>query len=145
MPGAEQPVKTTLADKNAARVLILPKKTLPSRGERFMAFVNKANASEHDVKNELTASADYETKSVGIHHTPAAIKVFEGTYSLSSAACGRKTHLVYVVTQSETLGRFQKEELKVQERASFVISTKNPTYEGPANMQLPAGPTFSEE
>lgn len=140
---AEQAVKQTLANKNAARVLILPKKALPSKGERFMAFVAKANASDDDVKDELTTSADYETKTAGIHHTPAATKVCEGTYTLSSA--GGRTHLVYVITQPETLGKFPREHLKVQVRGSFLISTRNPTYEGPANVQLPVGPEFSEQ
>ncbi|KID87535.1 BTB domain transcription factor, partial [Metarhizium majus ARSEF 297] len=140
---AEQPVKKTLSNKNAARVLILPKKALPSKGERFMAFVAKANASDDDVKDELTTSADYETKTAGIHHTPAATKVCEGTYTLSSA--GGRTHLVYVITQPETLSKFLREHLKVQVRGSFLISTRNPTYEGPANVQLPVGPEFPEE
>ncbi|KAF5137776.1 hypothetical protein E5D57_001555 [Metarhizium anisopliae] len=140
---AEQAVKQTLANKNAARVLILPKKALPSKGERFMAFVAKANASDDDVKAELTTSADYETKTAGIHHTPAATKVCEGTYTLSSA--GGRTHLVYVITQPETLSKFLREHLKVQVRGSFLISTRNPTYEGPANVQLPVAPEFSEE
>ncbi|KAH0593484.1 hypothetical protein MHUMG1_08621 [Metarhizium humberi] len=140
---AEQAVKQTLANKNAARVLILPKKALPSKGERFMAFVAKANASDDDVKDELTTAADYETKTAGIHHTPAATKVCEGTYTLSSA--GGRTHLVYVITQPETLSKFLREHLKVQVRGSFLISTRNPTYEGPANVQLPVAPEFSEE
>ncbi|KAG8409344.1 hypothetical protein J3459_017647 [Metarhizium acridum] len=142
---AERPVKKTLANKNSARVLILPKKALPSKGERFMAFVAKANASDDGVEDELATPADYETKTSGIRHTPAAIKVCEGTYTLSSAAGGRKTHLVYAITQPETLSKFLREHLKVQDRGSFLISTRNPTYEGPANVQLPAGPEFSEE
>ena len=58
-------------DSGKNRLLALPKKVLPkSPKDRFMTFVEKANASVEDIKTQLSSS-DYATKTAGTRHTPA--------------------------------------------------------------------------
>lgn len=60
-----------IGDTGNNRLLALPKKVLPkSPRDRFMTFVEKANASMEDIKSSLAAS-DYATKTAGTSHAPA--------------------------------------------------------------------------
>jgi hypothetical protein len=138
-------VKGVIAKRNAARVLILPKKVLPSKGKRFMSFVAKANAAEDEIRGDLETSFDYDTKNASSHHTPAAIQVCEGVYALSSTAEGKTSHFIYEITQPANLGQFERETLNLHERGSFIMSTRNPDFASPANVQLHVKPEFSTE
>lgn len=145
---------------------MVPKKTLPRTGrDRWVGFVDKADASLDQLRDEfLAASGDYETKTAGTRHAPAATPVGEGVYAITST--GRTSHLVYLLTlphppspppegddddddggdggSSSQLGEVQRE-LGLKERGSFVISTKNPEYPGPANARLPKAPEYPKE
>jgi hypothetical protein len=56
-----------LEDAGNARLLALPKKVLPkSKRDRFMVFVEKANTSIKDLKNQFIAGSDYSTKTAGL-------------------------------------------------------------------------------
>ncbi|POR39210.1 Uncharacterized protein TPAR_00586 [Tolypocladium paradoxum] len=142
MAQAGKSVKGLTGNTSATRLLVLPKKVLPSRGERFMLFVEKANASDDEIKDDFLASSDYETKTAGTHHTPAATQVGEGIYAITTT--GRETHLAYMMTLPKKLGNIQRE-MGLKDRGSFIMSTKNPLYKGPPNAQLPTGPNFSKE
>ncbi|KAL2175493.1 uncharacterized protein P884DRAFT_312429 [Thermothelomyces heterothallicus CBS 202.75] len=143
-----------LGEAAKARLLLLPKKTLPRTGrDRWVAFVEKAGASLDQLRDEfLAASGDYETKTAGTRHVPAATPVGEGVYAITTT--GRASHLVYLLTLphpgsgsgsgSSQLGEIQRE-LGLKERGSFIISTKNPEYPGPANARLPKGPDYPKE
>ncbi|KEY73769.1 hypothetical protein S7711_03077 [Stachybotrys chartarum IBT 7711] len=132
-----------LSDAGNTRLIALPKKTLPASGrDRFMTFVEKSGASYDVIKKEFLDADDYETKTAGTRHTPAATPVGEGVYAITTT--GRESHLVYMTTLPETLGEVQQE-LGLKEKGSFILSTKNPAYPGPANAQLPQGPEFSKE
>ena len=125
------------------RVLALPKKVLPvSARDRFMVFVEKANARVDAIKESVLTSSDYETKTAGTRHTPAAAPLAEGVYAITSI--GRDSHLAYMLTIPAELSEVQRD-VGLKERGSFVMSTKNPQYEGPAQAQLPQGPKFSQE
>ncbi|CAH0046702.1 unnamed protein product [Clonostachys solani] len=129
-----------IGDARNNRLLALPKKKLPLSGkDRFMIFVEKSNASFKNLKKSFLAGADYETKTVGTRHTPAAIPVGEGVYALTTT--GRESHLVYILTIPEKLDSAQKD-LGIKEKGSFIISTKNPNYAGPASARLPKNPKF---
>jgi hypothetical protein len=142
---ATETVKGVIANNHAARVLILPKKVLPSKGKRFMTFVARANVSEDEIKGELFASFDYDTKTANSRYSPAARQVCEGVYALSSAPEGKTTHLIYEISQPATLNQFEEETLGLQKGGSFIMCTKNPTFASPANVQFPEKPNFPDE
>lgn len=129
-----------IGDGGNTRLLALPKKVLPTSGkDRFMVFVEKSGASYEELKKDFLDSSDYQTKTAGTRHTPAATPVGEGVYAITST--GRESHLVYMLTLPEKLDEVQKE-LGLKDKDSFIISTKNPEYPGPANAQLPQSPDF---
>ena len=126
-----------------ARLLAIPKKVLPRTGrDRWIAFVEKAGASSAQLRDEFLSSTDYVTKTVGSRHSPAATPVGEGVYAITST--GGTSHLAYILTIPEELGEVQHE-MGIQERGSFVISTKNPKYPGTANARLPKGAEYPDE
>lgn len=132
-----------LADAANARVLALPKKVFPTGPrDRFMAFVNMADASFGKLKEDFLASQDYVTKTAGARHKPQATPVAEGVYAMTST--GRDSHLAYMLTLPEELDEVL-EALALEKQGSFIMSTKNPKYPGPANARLPKAPDFPEE
>jgi hypothetical protein len=133
-----------IGDAGNTRLCLLPKKTLPQSGrDRWTAFVEKSGASFQTLKEEfLRASEEYQTKTAGARHTPAATPVGEGVYAITST--GRASHLVYMLTLPGELGEVQRE-IGLKERGSFVISTKNPEFPGPANARLPKAPEYPKE
>ncbi|KAH7322732.1 hypothetical protein B0I35DRAFT_426335 [Stachybotrys elegans] len=132
-----------IGDASNARLLALPKKTLPTRGrDRFMVFVEAAGVGFGKLRDEFLASTDYTTKTAGNRHTPAPRPVGEGVYAITTT--GRESHLVYMLTLPEQPGDMQRE-IGLKDRGSFIMSTKNPDYPGPANSQLREGPDFPKK
>ena len=132
-----------IGDMGNNRLLALPKKVLPkSPRDRFMTFVEKANCSMEDIKNSVLASSDYSTKTVGTQHTPAATPIGEGVYAITTT--GRESHLAYILTIPSEPSEVQLD-IGLKKQGSFVTSTKNPQYAGPANTNLPKGPEFPKE
>lgn len=132
-----------IGDAGNYRLLALPKKVLPkSPRDRFMIFVEKANTTIDDIKNNHLTSSDYETKTAGTRHTPAATPVAEGVYAITTT--GRESHLAYILTIPAQLSEVQ-EDVGLRERGSFVASVKNPQYSGPAGANLPQGPEYPKE
>ena len=73
-----------IGDGGNNRLLALPKKVLPkSPKDRFMSFVEKANASMDEIKTNFGAS-DYTTKTVGTRHSPPMAPLGEGVYAIIS-------------------------------------------------------------
>ncbi|KAL0944707.1 uncharacterized protein CTRU02_202594 [Colletotrichum truncatum] len=131
-----------IGDAGNTRLLALPKKVLPESGrDRFMVFVEKSGASFTELKEQFLSGTENETKS-GTSHVPAATPAGEGVYVITTT--GRETHLAYMLTLPSTLGEVQ-EDLGLKEQGSFILSTKNPKFPGPANARLPEGPEFSEK
>lgn len=135
--------KPPLADAGNTRILVLPKKVLPSSGrDRFLAFIDKTGASYDEIKGQFLAGGDYETKTKGTRHTPAATPVGEGVYAITTT--GRESHLAYILTIPQELGEVQKD-LGLKEQGSFIISTKNPEYPAPASARLPKAPEYPKK
>lgn len=134
----------TLGDDAAnARLLALPKKVLPQSGkDRFIAFVEKPAASLDELKEKFLASEDYQTKTVGARHKPAPAPFGEGVYAITTTE--RESHLAYILTLPEEPGDLQKE-MGLQEKGSYIISTRNPSYDAPKNVQLPEGPEYPKK
>ena len=49
-----------------------------------------------------------------------------------------------MTTLPKELGEVQKK-LGIKDQGSFILSTKNPEYPGPANARLPKGPEFPKK
>lgn len=133
-----------LPDLGNNRLFALPKKVFPkSHNDRFMAFVEKANTSIHDLKEKFFKGDEYETKTQGTRRTEPVAVVAEGVYCITRTE-DRSTHLVYAITIPSETGEVQ-EDLGLRSQGSFVISVKNPERPGPASATLPQGPEFPKE
>lgn len=131
-----------IVDAGTSRLLALPKKVLPNTSkDRFMVFVEKANASLEEIKSSLAAS-DYMTKTAGARHTPSATPAGEGVYAITKS--GRESHLAYILTIPSELGEVQKD-IGLQHRGSFVTTAKNPQYPGPQSTRLSECPSYPRE
>lgn len=108
-----------------------------------MAFVEKANTSIQDLKDNFFKGNEYETRTQGPRRVEPVATVAEGVYFISRTE-DRSTHLVYAITIPSELGEVQKD-LGLRSQGSFVISAKNPERPGPANANLPQGPDFPKE
>ncbi|KPM46104.1 hypothetical protein AK830_g425 [Neonectria ditissima] len=132
-----------IGDSGHSRLLALPKKTFPKDPkDKFMTFVDMSKASYQDLKDDFLASSKYDTKTVGTRHTPQATPIAEGVYAITTT--GRESHLAYILTLPQDLDEVQKK-LGLKKQGSFVLSTKNPKYPGPANARLPESPDFPED
>ncbi|QUC17351.1 uncharacterized protein UV8b_01592 [Ustilaginoidea virens] len=129
--------------RRPSRLIALPKKVLPgSAKDRFMAFVEKAEAGDDEIREQFLEGHEYETKTAGHRRRPDATPVGEGVYVLT--ATGRESHLSYVVTVPSEMGDLQRA-VGLKPRGSLLISSKNPEFKGPASARLPAGPDFPKE
>lgn len=132
-----------IGDAGNSRLIAIPKKVLPRSGsDRWLAFVEKTDASFGKLKDEFLAANDYETKTAGTRHSPAATPFGEGVYAITTT--GRESHLAYILTLPEKLGEVQTE-IGLQEKGSWILSTRNPQYPAPQNVALPEAPGFSQE
>lgn len=132
-----------IGDAGNCRLLALPKKVLPTSGkDRFLMFVEKTQMSLKDLKDNFLSASDYDTKTAGTRHTPAATPVGEGIYAITST--GRESHLAYMLTIPTKLSEVQ-EDIGLRERGSFITSTKNPKYPSPANAGLSEGADYPKE
>lgn len=133
----------TIQDKNNIRLIAVPKKVFPRSGrDRWIAFVEKSDASLKTLKETFFPSKDYETKAAGTRHTPAVTPAAEGVYAITTT--GRESHLAYMITLPSELGDLQTE-LGLREKGSFIISTRNPQYEAPRGTALPQGPDYPKK
>ncbi|KAI2640277.1 hypothetical protein GGS21DRAFT_548439 [Xylaria nigripes] len=133
----------TVQDSGNNRLIAVPKKVFPRSGkDRWIAFVEKSKTTLETLKEQFLSSFDYETKTAGTRHTPAATPAAEGIYAITTT--GRESHLAYMITLPSELGEVQ-EELGLREKGSFIISTRNPQYEAPRGTALPKGPDYPKD
>ncbi|KAF3035138.1 hypothetical protein E8E12_006342 [Didymella heteroderae] len=126
------------------RLFALPKKVFPkSHNDRFMAFVEKANTSIQDLKDNFFQGSEYNTQTQGTRRDDPVTPIAEGVYLITRTE-DATTHLVYSTTIPSEIGEVQ-EDLGIKDQGSFVISVKNPERSGPANASLPQKPDFSKE
>lgn len=108
-----------------------------------MTFVEKANTTIQDLKDNFFKGDEYETKTQGTRRNEPVTTVAEGVYFITRTE-DRSTHLVYAITIPSEIGEVQ-EDLGLRSQGSFVISAKNPERSGPANASLPQSPDFPKE
>lgn len=133
-----------LPESKNNRLFALPKKVFPkSHRDRFMTFVEKAQISIQELKDDFMKGSSYETKTAGTRHIEPVTTVAEGVYAITRTE-DRTTHLVYAITIPAKLGEVQ-EDLGLRPQGSFIFSVKNPERSGPASANLPKGPDFPKE
>lgn len=133
-----------IPDLKNNRLFALPKKTFPkSHSDRFMAFVEKGNATIQDLKNSFFQGEEHQTKTAGMRRTEPPTTVAEGVYAITRTE-DRTTHLAYAITIPSEVGEIQKD-LGIRSEGSFIVSVKNPERPGPASARLPQGPDFPKE
>ena len=131
-----------IPDSKTARLIAIPKKTLPTSGrERFMAIVEKCNVSMADLKVQVFQGKEYETQTLGTRETPPVAPVGEGVYAITLT--GRTSHLAYVLAIPAELGQVQKD-MGIRSKGSLVLSLKNPAKEGLGYAQLGENPDFPD-
>ena len=131
-------------DTQNNRLFALPKKVFPkTHNDRFMAFVEKANTSIQELKDNFFQGSEYNTQTQGTRKNDPVTPVAEGVYLITRTE-DATTHLVYSTTIPSEIGEVQ-EDLGIKEQGSFVISVKNPERSGPASASLPQKPDFSKE
>lgn len=132
----------SIGDEKNCRLIAIPKKMLPLSGnDKWTAFVETANMTFKELKENFLKSNQYDTQT-GASTTPAATPVAEGVYAITST--GRESHLAYILTLPEKLGDIQND-LGLREKGSFIVSVKNPKAPGPSNADLGKDPGYSQE
>jgi hypothetical protein len=132
-----------------------------------MAFVEKANTTVEDLKENFFKGAEYETQTAGTRHQEPITPIGEGVYAITRTEDREwagspstdiyilqlrrtdlwlvgTTHLAYVLTIPSELGEVQ-EDLGLRTQGSFIISVKNPERPGPASARLPQPPDYPKE
>ncbi|KAG9206667.1 hypothetical protein G6514_003506 [Epicoccum nigrum] len=133
-----------IQDAQNNRLFALPKKVFPkSHNDRFMAFVEKANTTIQDLKDNFFQGSEYNTQIQGTRKNDPVTPIAEGVYLITRTE-DATTHLVYSTTIPSEIGEVQ-EDLGIKDQGSFVISVKNPERSGPASASLPQKPDFSKE
>lgn len=134
--------KGPIPDEDNCRLLVLPKKQLPSSSrERYMGFVEKAGVSLKTIKESFRGS-EYDTKTRGHQEVPSATPFAEGVYAITST--DRTSHLAYILTLPQELSEVQSD-LGLSKQGSFIVSVKSPKFSGPASARLPKSPEYPQE
>lgn len=129
-PGGKSDVRNlymVLCSKDKhARLGILGQKEMPdpekSGHNRYWGFIDLVRKDPKAIRDAL-ASEEYETKTRGKRHQPAARPAGEGVYRILRHE--DHTHLAYRLELPKSPGEVQ-DELGIEEQASYVISVKNP-------------------
>lgn len=106
------------------RLLVVGRKRLPDaeKHERHWGFVDMVADSGDRIERELRAD-EYETKTRGERHEPAARPAGEGVYAISLE--DGQMHLSYALELPEKPDEVQKS-FRIAPEASFALSVKNP-------------------
>ncbi|KAI3704275.1 hypothetical protein L1987_74491 [Smallanthus sonchifolius] len=119
------------------RLIVMGKKSLPNPAERskpYWGFVELVTTKIQDIKDALKGE-EYDTKTRGHRHKPAARALGQGVYRILKHHSGEgdkskkmHTHLIYKLEfPSEGAENRRQEELNVEREGSFLIQIKNPT------------------
>lgn len=134
-----------IKDMENNRLFALPKKVWPKSGaDKFMVFVEKANATMDDLKENFFSGSEYSTQTTGTRQQHPVTPLGEGVYAITATGQGRESHLAYMLTIPKEPGQVQ-EDVGIRSKGSFVMSLKNPESKSPANAALPQTAAFPEE
>lgn len=132
-----------LEDLKNNRLLAVPKKVLPqTHKDAFLVFVEKAQTTLKDLRDNFMPGSSYDTKTTGTSHTPPITPLAEGVYAITTQ--GRESHLAYDIVIPQEITEVQSS-MGIKDKGSFVLSAKNPEASSPANASLPQGPGYPKE
>lgn len=116
------------------RLIAVGRKRLPEVGrhERNWGFVALVTDNERKVERDLREET-YETETRGERRQPAARPAGEGVYVISLE--DGQMHLSYELELPESPGEVQ-DALRIRNKASYVLSVKNPERGAPPNVGL---------
>ncbi len=116
------------------RLLVLGRKRLPDveAHERVWGFVDAITGSTDTLEKEL-GPQEYDTKTRGRRHRPAARPAGEGVYAMVQK--GRNMHLAYALELPKRPREVQ-DALNIEDEGSIVLSVKNPKKGSPRNAGL---------
>lgn len=139
--GGEGEEKVNVEKQDLFRFIILGRKSLPDVSKRtrpFWCFVDLVTTNIKDIKQAL-GPEEYETKTRGKRHKPAARPAGEGVYCILQHKKGNQshTHLIYKLELPKAEKPHSPQaELNIEEEGSFIIQVKNPNQPTPANVGL---------
>lgn len=113
----------------------------PARHERLWAYVDRVERCATGVERDFRGE-DYETKTRGARHLPAARPAGEGRYAI--AHHGRHAHLAYALELPEELGAPQRA-LHIERQASIIVAVANPERRAPVGLLEERTPELPEE
>ncbi|KAF4548930.1 Hypothetical protein D9617_24g016430 [Elsinoe fawcettii] len=145
LPDGAKITDGAMDDLKNNRLIALPKKVWPKSGQdKFMAFVESAQNSNKELKENFFQGSEYQTQTVGTRQTPPVNPIGEGVYAITSTGDRGETHLAYMLTVPKEPGSLQAD-VGISSKGSFILSLKNPEVKGPANASLPQKPDFPKE
>lgn len=122
------------------RLLAVGRKHLPGASprwrERNWAWVMKVAGAPGELEVDLRG-AEYDTKTRGRRHQPAARPAGAGRYAL--ARHGAHAHLAYALARPRVPGPVQRE-LGIEAAASLVVAVKNPHWPTPPGVNAGLSP-----
>ncbi|KAG2387932.1 hypothetical protein C9374_000782 [Naegleria lovaniensis] len=123
---AQQPVSSMSTEQEPARVLMVPKKTLPSKGEKRLAIVTQVDSDIDQIVKKSLSEEHYQTFTRGERELGACRLLGEGLYELIEHR-ENHTHLSYVLEFPKTWEpNSVQAEFGIQKEDTLILSAKNP-------------------
>jgi len=117
------------------RLGIIGRKRLPdpeAKRQRIWDFISEVEKQPKRIVKELQGE-EYETKTRGTRHLPAARPAGEGVYRILRH--NDHTHFAYALELPDQPGQVQQE-IEIEEQGNYVISVKNPDKSSPPSAGL---------
>ncbi|KAK9487702.1 hypothetical protein V1527DRAFT_460306 [Lipomyces starkeyi] len=128
--------------KDDCRLIIIPKKTLPTvGGGRLIGLVTKVHASVDDITDQLDTEM-YSTKTRGERTLSSARPIAEGVYVLTKEDSMHFLSYILTVPQEET--EIEKE-FGLSQDGRYIVSARNPKYPAMGPIKTPEGPKYRED
>ncbi|KAK9465988.1 hypothetical protein V1512DRAFT_253911 [Lipomyces arxii] len=122
------------------RMMVVPKKMLPTSGGRVISLVTRVHSSNKDITEQLEAET-YMTKTLGDRKLGSARPIAEGVYTLTQE--GKSHYLTYTLTVPVEETDIDKE-FGVFRESRYLVSARNPKYPGTGNMRISKSPEYSK-
>ncbi|KAK9238842.1 hypothetical protein V1525DRAFT_357635, partial [Lipomyces kononenkoae] len=128
--------------RDDCRMIIIPKKTLPTTGGgRLIGLVTKVHSSVDDITDQLDTEK-YSTKTRGERTLPSARPIAEGVYVLTQE--DNMHYLSYILTVPQEQTEVESE-FGISQDGRYIVSARNPKYPVSGPIKAPEGAKYSEE
>ncbi|KAK9367518.1 hypothetical protein V1509DRAFT_626193 [Lipomyces kononenkoae] len=128
--------------KDDCRMIIIPKKTLPTTGGgRLIGLVTKVHSSVDDITRQLDAET-YSTKTLGERTLLSARPIAEGVYVLTQE--DSMHYLSYILTVPQEHTEIETA-FGISQDGRYVVNARNPKYPVSGPIRAPEGAKYSDE